>query len=188
MENITVDYQTTNQVVEKCLPKASKVTMIGIGIAIVGSLFSIIPAMMYTNQLNEIVRKTLGTAATANMGTNLSGSILGIGILAVFMFLAIRLKRAKSKAIAINLIVFASIFVVLGLISLVFVFASSSFMDETYRLIKASPSEIANLKQLYLIMNVLSLIGIVGWSVVLFGGIKGVRVSEAELEENRLPA
>lgn len=188
MENTAMNYQTTNPVVEKCLPKASKIAMIGVGIAIIGGLISIIPAMMYTNQLNEVVRKTVGESATTNPVASLVGNVLGFAILGVFMFLAIRLKRAKSKAIAINLIVFASIFLVVGLIGFVIGFATGSLMDETYRLLKASTSEIANLKQFYLIMNLLSLITIAGWSVVLAGGIKGVRVSEAELEENRLPA
>lgn len=184
MEN--TNYNEVDQSMERKLPKASKIALIGMMIVLLGSIVSQVISKMYQDSFDELVRKsTAGAGVGVNATAGYIGVAIGFIILAAFVFLAIRLKKAKTKAIAINLIVFSAIFIALGVLGTVVALSATSLLETGYKELKASEATIANLTNLYQMMNLVGFISIAGWSVVLFGGIIGARATEAELEENR---
>lgn len=184
MENTGIDYN--GQVITKVLPKASKIALIGMGIVCLGSISSMIAGFLYNSKLNEVFKNSIGQSLQQNTGAAIVGYIIGIAILASIILLAVNLKKAKTKAIAINLIVVASIFLVLGIFSFVGGFFGAGFIEANLKTAKVGSSEIAEILRLFTTLNLVAIIGMTGWATVLVGGIFGVRATEAELEENRL--
>lgn len=137
------------------LLKASKIGLMGIVLIFVAEF------------LATIITLPLVQAATKGMGDSpfmvmfIFGVIVRFVNLAVFTFLVVRVRKSKSKAISINLIVFGAIFATISLVR---------FMD-----VGIAPQ-----------MLVIVTVAIIGWILVLVAGILGTRVSGAEIEENRL--
>lgn len=141
------------------LAKASNLGAIGIAlVAVAEVVYSIL-------SLTIVQAMTISLVGSQGRNIFMSGFIFGlmirIAIIATFAFLTFKLRKAKSKAISINLIVFGSIF---GLTSLL-----------QFTNLSVSP-----------LFAIVGLCAVAGWVILLVAGIFGTQVSEAELEENRL--
>ncbi|MGL4662987.1 MAG: hypothetical protein ACRCV7_04850 [Culicoidibacterales bacterium] len=173
---------SNTQVAAAKLPKASKVALIGMAIVVAGTVIDRVYSYFYSMELAKIM-KEYALDVPENAAAKLIGIALNVAFLALFIWLALRLKKAKTKAIAVNLVVFSSILVGLGVIGIL-------IMPFAINVLQAVPSVKSNalnqLRSMVSISQLIAIISLVGWSTVLAGGIIGVRATEEELEENRL--
>lgn len=164
------------------LPKASKVALIGMAIVVVGTLITKVNSYFYSMELAKVM-KDYALDMPENAVANLIGTAFNVAFLALFIWLAIRLKKAKTKAIAVNLVVFSSIFAGLGLIGILLIPLSISVL---LAVPSVKSGALDQLRSMASISQLIGIISVAGWSTVLAGGIIGVRATEEELEENRL--
>lgn len=170
---------SNTQVAAAKLPKASKVALIGMAIVVAGTVIDRVYSYFYSMELAKIM-KEYALDVPENAAAKMIGIAINVAFLALFIWLALRLKKAKTKAIAVNLVVFSSILVGLGVIGIL-------IMPFAINVLPNSKSNDFNqLRSMVSISQLIAIISLVGWSTVLAGGIIGVRATEEELEENRL--
>lgn len=182
MESVVINKNTP--VEEGKLLKASKVALTGVGVAILAGIITNAVSYAFSGEITRIVAKYAPSSSAFVQG----GQFLGIGmqvvIFGIFFWLAFSLRKSKTRAIATNLIVFSSIFTISNILTIAIAFMSSGVYEVAYKGITSQ--ELQTLKQSMYYSQALVVLSIVAWSIVLAGGIIGVRAPEAELEENRL--
>lgn len=184
---MVVDVTAKNIQNEKTkLLKASKVALLGMGIAILAGVFAKFVVYFLSGEANRIMIKYYGAVGVSSVAQIIEvvGLVIQIAILGGFLWLSFALRKSKSRAIAVNLIVFSSIFIVFNIIGIMYSFINVGAIHMIYK--SATSQELQILRQSMYYAQVVFLLSIVAWAFVLTGGIIGVRSPESELEKNRM--
>lgn len=180
---------TTNNVrnEQTKLLKASKVALTGMVIAILAGVLANVVEYFLSGDASSIMDKYNSVSGvTVTKDFNIVGILTQLAILGGFVWLAFSLRKSKSRAIAVNLIVFSVIFIVFDILTIVLAFVGigPEVLGIIYKGITSQ--EIQVLQQAMYYSAATMALATVAWIIVLVGGIKGVRAPESELEENRL--
>lgn len=172
---------------QRVSPKVFKIALIGSSIALIGVIISLIFVIIaYSISINIRAPREYRSGLEAVLFYAICGVVIGV----VFTSLTVLLRKMKSKAPAIVMIVFASIFIGMWVLGL-FVFpvvahdlhaAGSGITVEYISKIEPSFGTLITLSNFSVIPGVISL---GGWSTLLVSGIMGVKIKPEELHMNK---